>query len=156
MIRNKIFCCQIVFIIFVLCLSACTIKDTEKIENFENYKSNFNEINQLLIGFLDDGKEGIYLVVKGDEYKVTNLYFDGDIALNNSQLIAINNIDELFTTDFSLIYVSSDRISYGGLGGEMYVYTFNGDSPDYFYSKDDKDKFTTYWLSDNWFLLKRK
>lgn len=156
MFRKNFFRLHIVFVVFLFCLSACAKKDYERIRTFENYKSSFDEINQLVIGFLDNGKEGVCGVVKNHEYEVTHLYFYEEIALNDSQLVAINNIDRLFATDFSMIYVSFDRISYGGLGNEMYVYTFDGEYPNYFYYEDGQDKFTTYLLSDNWFLLIRK
>ena len=145
------------FIVFINYLSGCTKKNTEATEIFKEHKSSFTEINNLMIEFLNDGQEGIYSIEKDDEHFIVSLYHNGkDITLSDSQLKAVNDINELYTSDFSTIYVSADRIAYGGLGREMYVYTFDGNKPDYYYSNDGKDAFKTYQLSDNWYLLIRK
>lgn len=164
MMKKKIlFCCLIVFIVlivfilFINCLLRRTKKNTEVREIFKEHKSSFTEINNLMIEFLNDGQEGIYGIVKDDERFIVSLYHNGkDITLSDSQLKAINDIKKLYTTNFSTIYVSDDRIAYGGLGREMYVYTFDGKKPKYYYSKDGEDSFKTYRLSDNWYLLIRK
>ena len=154
--KRKLFCCVLVFMVFMNCFSGCT-KNTEKIDIFNEHESSFTEINNLMIEFLNDGQDGLYSIEKDDEYFIVSLYYNGkDITLNDSQLKAINDIKGLYTSDFSMIDVSTDRISYGGLGHEMYVYTFDGSKPDYYYSDDEKDAFETYQLSDNWYLLIRE
>ena len=71
--KRGFYCWLIYVIILILCLSSCVKKDDEKIKSFGNYKSSFNEINELLMDLFNDGKNRIYGVVKDDD-KITNLY----------------------------------------------------------------------------------
>ena len=64
----------------------------------------------------------------------------------------------LFGEEYSdYIDVTEERIDYGGLGNYLYVYSRNGKRPKYFYSpnpKKDRTFFKTYYLIDDWYLLK--
>ena len=66
---------------------------------------------------------------------------------------AFNSVKEAIAYDFSIIYITNERVSYCGLGNRMYVYSRNGKKPNYFYSKDDGVIYITYKLKDNWYLL---
>lgn len=153
---KRFFCYVILLEIIVICLFGCAKKNSDVANAFQRRKSDFEKINDTLIQFINDGKIGSYMIVKDKNYQITNLYYNEDIELNDLQKEAINNINDLFSTDFSFIDVYPDRISYGGLGNEMYVYSRNGEIPDYFYSEDDGEKFTTYVLGNDWYLLMRR
>ena len=159
MIFSKKMCGTVFIILIVLFLHGCAgVKfDSEKYETFQNYKSDFEVINEAVLALVPEGESDSIMVVKNEQYEVISLFTNGeDIKLTDSQLVAINRIDELYKTDFSFIDVTPDRISYGGLGNQMYVYSFNGDAPSYFYSETNGDKFKTYSLQDGWFYLQRK
>ncbi len=93
------------------------------------------------IEFTEDGKVGLY--------ENGNIYPEQEIQN------AFNNILNAFQHyEFSFVEITPERVSYGGLGYRMYVYSRNGKVPDYFYHKGDRMDEDCYYLGDNWYLLK--
>ena len=128
--------------------------DKEEIELFQKYKEDFILINDYILenySHLDD--ESIHVCVENME--ITQLFNDGeDIFLPPEIKAAFNSIHEAFLNyEFSFVEITEDRISYGGLGYRMYVFSRNGKVPDYFYSPDDNMHEEVYALGDDWYLL---
>lgn len=102
---------------------------------------------------------GIYFSKTNNSVELS-LYLDSSIIgsdVNSTEDVdnALITIKEnAFSQDFSFINVTKERISYGGEGNFMYVYTIDGQKPTYFYSKDsDVASFKTIHLKGNWYLL---
>lgn len=55
--------------------------------------------------------------------------------------------------EFSFADVTTERISFGGLGYRMYVFSKDGKAPKYFYYPGDGMHFECFTLGDDWYLL---
>ena len=110
------------------------------IENF-GYKANTND-NSIFVS----QKNGI----------IIELYDEGQIEIPENLLDDFNSIKRGMNqsdTDF-FIDITEERISYGGLGRCIYVYSRGGKAPTYFYHDGDGMHPEVYELGDNWYLLK--
>ena len=137
-------------------LSRVSKHDKEEIQLFENHKAEFELVNNYIIeNFVNKPgtEENIQIVRQSIE--ITGFYNDGDVRIDNSVRKALNSLDNCFKGyDFSFIEITDERISYGGLGYRMYVYSENGKVPTYFYHDGDGMHPEVYELGDNWYLLK--
>ena len=134
-------------------------KETEK---FSLFQSDLQLVNQYVITSSSDSGFVSYGIVK-DNGKITGMIGYSqhseqgtEIELDTGILDALNHIyHHLIERDFSFIDISAERITYGGLGNRMYVFSRNGNRPKYFYFPGDarNDNFKTYHLKDNWYLL---
>ena len=132
--------------------------DEEEAAKFEACKEEFEVVNDYIINNFDyEEKESIVISRDGEPHKygdIVSLYNDGDIELSEELKEAFNKIDDAFEGyDFSYLEVTKDRISYGGLGYRMYVFSRNGKAPDYYYYPGDGMHHETFRLTDNWYLL---
>lgn len=132
--------------------------DEKETAKFEEYKAEFEAINDYIIENFDCDEMNSILVCRDGEGEVygdiISLYDNGDIELSDELQTYFNKIDDAFDGyDFSFVDVSKDRISYCGLGYRMYVYSRNGKAPDYYYYRGDGMHHETFKLTDNWYLL---
>ncbi len=133
----------------------CPKYDEEEIELFQKYQGDFILINDYILenySHLED--ESILVCVENRE--ITQLFNDGeDIFLPPEIKAAFNSIHEAFLNyEFSFVDITEDRISYGGLGYRMYVFSRNGKVPNYFYSPDDNMHEEIFVLGNDWYLLR--
>lgn len=154
----------IVFIIsfmLIINLTACGTIDEEVETSFEICKPSFEILNQFFKDYyssvklkgeelnfafsFEENKEYVDKIYAGHlcEY----IYVEDDIAT------ALYDIKKAFKYDLSLISVTDTRISYGGQGNEMFVYSLNGKKPKYFLDEEYDISFSTYSLGDDWYYL---
>ena len=74
--------------------------------------------------------------------------------MKTDKLQAFDHINDAFYSDFSFIDITPERISFGGLGSGMYVFSLDKKAPDYFYHKGDDMSEDVYSLGDNWYYLR--
>lgn len=137
-----------VTIIISLLFSACYVRSNDGV--FEAYKEDFETINNLMLN-IELNKDELFLVTFEDT--VADIY-NFPIELNEKQLHSLKQINNaFFGYDFSQIEIIENRISYGGEGYVMYIYSKDGKKPKYFYYEGDKVRFSTEYLGDNWYYL---
>ncbi|MBP3579803.1 MAG: hypothetical protein J6K12_01005 [Clostridia bacterium] len=115
----------------------------EETEKYEKNSYDFFLLNNYVIenyDYLSESESGII--------------YTEDLRLPNDVRDAYNSVNAELASEFSLIYVTKERISYGGIGHNMYVYSRNGKKPTYFYHKGDGVIYDTYKLKDGWYLLR--
>lgn len=157
--------CTISVLCITLFLCSCTRMQTEEKNLFISCQEDFELINQFILE-TSNGRDGIsFSLVTQDtngNSEIVSLFMhhpenskeSKNILLSDEMKNAFNTIwDTLFRMDFSFIDVTEDRISYGGLGSRMYVYSRNGERPTYFYSPSDDVVYHTYHLENRWYLL---
>ncbi len=130
----------------------CPKHDEEEIELFQKYQEGFILINEYILKTFPE-EDFVYVCVEGRE--ITSIFIDEKIYLPPEIKAAFNSIHEAFLNyEFSFVEITEDRISYGGLGYRMYVFSRNGKVPDYFYSPDDNMREEVFALGDDWYLLR--
>lgn len=141
----------IIITVFVL-LNFFPRHDEEETELFKIYQNDFELITEYIIDNHDTQTKdslGVYW-----ENGTVYLYDDHAVLLDRDLRNAFDNILNAFKNyEFSFVDITPERISYGGLGYRMYVYSRNGKVPDYFYHKGDGMNEDCFYLGDNWYLL---
>ena len=148
----------IIMIIIILAIMAFIViynqlpkHDEEEIELFQMHKEDFILINEYILETFPN-IDSIYVCVEGRE--ITSIFIDEEIYLPPEIKAAFNSIHEAFLNyEFSFVEITEDRISYGGLGYRMYVFSRNGKVPNYFYFPGDNMHEEVYALGDDWYLL---
>ena len=80
-------------------------------------------------------------------------YLHEYICITEDIIESLSNVKQAFNYDFSIISITETRISYGGEGYEMFVYSLDGEKPKYFWSDDRNKPFNIYSLGDDWYYL---
>ena len=155
----------IVFVIvacLLFALGGCG-NDNEEKSKFALYKNSFEILNDYFIDYynqLETEDKSIGFFFEADEFSGLIDHFYGgceDKAIYPDQdvLVAINNAKKFFIQSFNYISVTSNRISYGGDGSQMIVYSIDGKKPRYFFTEDETDtpSFSTTNLGDDWYYL---
>ena len=128
--------------------------DKEETQIFKNKQEEFKLINDYVLANFDSQPDEMNIMIVRDFCNIQGLYENEDIVIGEDLKIAFNSIDECFNNyDFSFIEINDDRISYGGLGYRMYVYSRNGKAPTYYYHEGDGMHPEVYKLDENWYLL---
>ena len=128
--------------------------DKEETQIFKNKQEDFELINDYILANFDSQSDEMNIMIVRDFCNIRGLYENEDIVIGEDLKIAFNSIDECFNDyDFSFIEINDDRISYGGLGYRMYVYSRNGKAPTYYYHEGDGMHPEVYKLDENWYLL---
>ena len=141
-------------IVFFVLFSRGPKRDLEETRIFENKQEEFKLINDYVLANFDSQSDEMNIMIVRDFCNIRGLYENGDIEIGEDLEIAFNSIDECFNNyDFSFIEINDDRISYGGLGYRMYVYSRNGKAPTYYYHEGDGMHPEVYKLDENWYLL---
>lgn len=109
----------------------------------------FEAINDKLLS-LETQKEKTLFSVITQKGKNTEIYHF-PVELNERQLNSLNQLADAFSTDFSFIEITEARITYGGDGGDMFVYSIDGSTPNYFYYAGDNVRFSVESLGNNWY-----
>ena len=149
----------IIFIVAILVVLAlayfCLPRNTEEKEKFEQYKEDFVLITEHIRNELNYCENTSISIIWDDKtHRFLSLYDDGEIYVPENIMNAFDHIHEAFYSDFSFIDITPERISFGGLGGGMYVLSLGKKAPDYFYHKNDGMKLSKYSLGDNWYYLR--
>lgn len=137
------------------------IRQNEK-QKFSSYKSDFEMVNKYILDICSSNTKTSFNIIYEDKKISSLVMFSEDssqetkIFLKDDIKEALNNIEEnLMTSSFDYIDVTSERISYGGLGNRVYVYSRDGKKPTYYLSpNNDRTSYNTYHLNDNWYMLK--
>ena len=128
--------------------------DKEETKIFKNKQEEFKLINDYVLANFDSQSDEMNIMIVRDFCNIQGLYENEDIVIGEDLKIAFNSIDECFNNyDFSFIEINDDRISYGGLGYRMYVYSRNGKAPTYYYHEGDGMHPEVCKLDENWYLL---
>lgn len=133
------------FIYLLLVLSSCSSDNF----NLKISTDDFEAINDLLLS-LETKEDRLSFSVITQNKKNIEIY-NFPVELDEKQLDSLNNMANAFSTDFSFIEITENRIAYGGDGNEMFVYSINGETPKYFYFKGDNINFSSEYLGNNWF-----
>ena len=80
-------------------------------------------------------------------------YLQEYICITEDIIESLSNVKQAFNYDFSIISITESRISYGGEGYEMFVYSLDEEKPKYFWSDDRNKPFGIYSLGDDWYYL---
>ena len=139
--------------------SSCENLDGEIINNFNAKKEYFEILNNYFINYYNDNgsiDSLSFSFSENDNGQIEKIY-DGNlyeyVELPENIIKAFSEIKCIFKYDFSYIFINNYRISYGGNGNEMYVFSRDGSKPKYFFSEDEDTNFSVYSLSDNWYYL---
>ncbi|MBQ7399090.1 MAG: hypothetical protein IJW06_01335 [Clostridia bacterium] len=130
-------------------------QDKQETDKFQRYKPGFEKVNRYIIEtYGNDSAQNTFYLDK-QILQIVGLNDGEKTAVNEEIKASLNSIVPAFDGyDFSFIKVSPERVSYGGEGYRMYVYSRNGKAPSYFYYEGDGMKPEVYKLGDNWYLLK--
>lgn len=129
-----------------LCLCSCSSNSTNA--DVGICTADFKAINDVLSD-IETREDELYSVIHNEEGNFE--IYDFPVELNENQLYSLNQISNAFSTDFSFIKITENRITYGGNGTDMFVYSKDGKKPEYFYYKGDKIRFSVQKLGDNWY-----
>lgn len=144
---------KVVFILISTLLSLslllCSCSSASNNSNLQVCTDDFEAINDILLS-IETKKDKLVFSVKTQKEKNTEIH-DFPIELDENQLNSLNQIANAFSTDFSFIEITENRISYGGEGSDMFVYSKDGKKPKYFYFKGDKVDFSVENLGNNWY-----
>lgn len=142
---------KIIFVLIsiILSLPLCSCSTVSNDNDSGICTDDFEAINDVLLS-IETEKDITLFSVASEKGKNTEIY-DFPIELNENQLYSLNKISDAFTTDFSFIAITENRISYGGEGNDMFVYSIDGKRPKYFYHKGDKVDFSVENLDNNWY-----
>ena len=148
---------------FSLAIALCLVllgcySNLGKKENFKQYEDDFEVIKDVIMAAnLDLGEDGTetYPLVENEQGEITGL-FSCPINFTKEELASFNRLAEMFTQSFNFIAVTNNRISFGGDGAQMIVYSADGKRPSYFHAEDDGVRYRVEKLSEHWFYLYMK
>ena len=144
----------VIFSVVSYVVSQLPKHDSEEIEKFQNYKADFEAVNNYFIKAYGDSPADNKVHLDKRISQIIGLYDEEAIKISEELKTSLNAIVPAFENyDFSFINVNEERISYCGDGYRMYVYSRNGKAPSYYYYKGDGPHPKVYSLGDNWYLL---
>ena len=127
--------------------------DEEETSIFKEYKSDFEMVNSYILENFD--------VLSDEDRKNVIITPRGNVSIYNHPALDKEMKHALYRTsipfngyDYSFIEVTKERVSYGGEGYRMYVYSRNGKAPSYYYYEGDGMHPEVCILGDGWYLLK--
>lgn len=152
----------VLLICFIFC--SCTNRKTAQPLTVTAFSTNieaFIELNEFLLDYSSSiiaNDEELTLILdfsneNGNLEKIYSDYYDDYISLDENIIKYFSIVKKSFKYDFSIISITSTRISYGGEGYEMYVYSLDGKKPNSFWPDKNTSSFSTYYLGDNWYYL---
>lgn len=124
-----------------------------KTEIFKQYKEDFELITKELLDMTFDNHKIESYGIMYNEAGIIVGFYEMSNPLSDEMLVALNNLSTIFTQDFSFISVDEDRVNYGGLGTEMYVFSVSDKKPTYFYHEGDGINFSCERIDDHWYYL---
>lgn len=135
-----------------LLLCSCSVSSNDN--NLEICTDDFEAINNLLLS-IETKKDRLVFSVITQNGKNTEIH-NFPIELDENQSNSLNQISNAFSTDFSFIEITENRITYGGEGNDMFIYSINGKAPKYFYFKGDNINFSVKNLGNSWYFCHAK
>lgn len=133
---------------------------SQKSKEFYEFKESFEILNNYFISSYEANGINIekirYSFSKEPNGRVEKIYCGNThnyVPLKEEVVNAFLKVHNAFVYDFSYISVSTNRISYGGIGNEMYVYSRDKKTPKYFLKEDEKTSFSCESLGDDWYYL---
>ena len=139
--------------IFCFSLSSCRKNNSEvnsKQVAFDINRSDFDKLNQFFedqYSSANTNELTFVICVSKETGKQEYICITEDI------IESLSNVKQAFNYDFSIISITETRISYGGEGYEMFVYSLDEEKPKYFWSDDRNKPFNIYSLGDDWYYL---
>lgn len=127
--------------------------DQEETNIFSEYKSDFETVNSYILENFDvlpnEDEKMVFITPRG------NVSIDDHPELDKEMKHALYRTSIPFNRyDYSFIEVTKERVSYGGDGYRMYVYSRDGKAPSYYYHEGDGMHPEVCILGDGWYLLK--
>ena len=124
-----------------------------RLDVFTESQKDFERIVEILLAECEGKCDRKFFSLEYDaEGRIINICGVTSV-LSVDDLDSINAISDAFTFDFSFIEVYDERVSFGGEGNEMYVYTLKNKPPKWFYAPDDGVDFSKEKLTENWYFL---
>lgn len=160
--KIKIMVSIIITMIFCFSLSSCRQNNSQlnsKQVAFDINRSDFDKLNQFFedqYSSANTNELTFVICVSKETGKIEKLYsgyLQEYICITEDIVESLNNVKQAFNYDFSIISITETRISYGGEGYEMFVYSLDGEKPKYFWSDDRNKPFRIYSLGDDWYYL---
>ena len=149
-----------IIIIFSFCSCSQHSNDFDSKKNtFNINKDSFDKLNQYFLeqfSSIDTNELNFAFSVSKETGRIEKLYssyLHEYIYLEEDIIELISNVNDSFNYDFSIVSVTNTRISYGGEGNEMFVYSLDGSKPRYFWEDNEKASFSIYVLDENWYFL---
>ena len=149
-----------IIIIFSFCSCSQHSNDIDSKKNtFNINKDSFDKLNQYFLeqfSSIDTNELNFAFSVSKETGRIEKLYssyLHEYIYLEEDIIELISNVNDSFNYDFSIVSVTNTRISYGGEGNEMFVYSLDGSKPRYFWEDNEKASFSIYVLDENWYYL---
>lgn len=149
-----------IIIIFSFCSCSQHSNDFDSKKNtFNINKDSFDKLNQYFLeqfSSIDTNELNFAFSVSKETGRIEKLYssyLHEYIYLEEDIIELISNVNDSFNYDFSIVSVTNTRISYGGEGNEMFVYSLDGSKPRYFWEDNEKASFSIYVLDENWYYL---
>lgn len=138
--------------IIAIVLCACTSPNTRAVVFFD-YQADFERLKDFMLDERNvDGEYETYGIVYDIDGKISGIHGISQ-DLGKAELKSLNNLLNAFKTDFSFIGVGEGRVSFGGNGNDMFVYTVDDSIPKWFYSPNDRMRYTKEKLYNNWYHL---
>ena len=157
---------RIITYIFTIIISFSVCSCTQYSNDFDLKKDTFNinkvsfdKLNQYLLeqfSNIENSELNFTFSVSeetGEIEKLYSRYWHEYIYLDEDITELFTNVKNSFTYDFSIVSITSTRISYGGEGNEMFVYSLDGKKPKYFWADNKDAAFSSYSLDNNWYYL---
>lgn len=151
---------SIIIFAFSLCSCSQHNKDFNLKKNaFNINKDSFDQLNQYFLeqfSSINSSELTFAFSVSGETGKIEKLYssyLHEYIYLDEDIIELLSNVNNLFDYDFSIVSITNTRISYGGEGNEMFVYSLDGKKPNYFWADKKDASFSSYSLDNNWYYL---
>ena len=149
-----------IIIIFSFCSCSQHSNDFDSKKNtFNINKDSFDKLNQYFLeqfSSIDTNELNFAFSVSKETGRIEKLYssyLHEYIYLEEDIIELISNVNDSFNYDFSIVSVTNTRISYGGEGNEMFVYSLDGSKPRYFWEDNKEASFSIYALDENWYYL---
>ena len=149
-----------IIIVFSFCSCSQHSNDFDSKKNtFNINKDSFDKLNQYFLeqfSSIDNDELNFAFSVSKETGRIEKLYssyLHEYIYLEEDIIELLSNVNNSFNYDFSIVSVTNTRISYGGEGNEMFVYSLDGSKPRYFWEDNEKASFSIYVLDENWYYL---
>ena len=146
-----------IIIVFSFCSCSQHSNDSDSIKNtFNINKDSFDKLNQYFLeqfSSIDNNELNFAFSVSKETGRIEKLYssyLHEYIYLEEDIIELLSNVNNSFNYDFSIVSITNTRISYGGEGNEMFVYSLDGSKPRYFWEDNKEASFSIYARYRNW------
>ena len=122
---------------------------------FEEHRNSFDLVNSYVLENFGHLENEYIVVNQNDTGEIYSLDIDGqNIELTDELKSAFNDMEDAVCYSFSGIDIEKYRITYCYTDTyKRYVYSRNGETPNYYYFEGDEMPIKIYKLTNNWYLL---